>query len=289
MAVPNNTSTIAAIQAGVQSNNWRKATDDLIGALTELNEPYSSGEIAAFLRTEAPKLKFSVTKIGEHVRDAYWAGTLPEYNDGMGGTGGTVAPVQVEQRTSGSGRTPAGQPVFIYGADQGACLAHDFEVDIPLPPGVSPRQQSQQAPQGTQYVQPPGGTQYVSPPAQVSGPTPSAPALPGPTPGKVIQPINQGSMSLIAKVISDRRVLVPRSAFEAYLYASGKAMRAGDSVFVDIDADGATISLDSTPTAKQLTIQADRGRLLFAHPSDPFNPGTTYTIKVDKTGVFIEF
>jgi len=299
MAVPTDANTLASIAPGVQASNWRKTVDDLINHLTEQDLPYSSGEIAAFLRTEAKSLKFRVTGIGEHVRDAYWAGTLPEYADGQGGT---QAPVQMQYMTTGRGRTPANQPVFVYGPDQLTCDGHDFEVDIPLPPGVSPRPIAASNGGGgtsypTSYAQPAGSNQ-----PQVTGPAPTTAAIPGPAPttaaipgptapsgGKALQPINQGSGGLVAKVHTDKRVCVPRSAFEAYLYASGRAMRAGDNVYVSVDNSGVSISLDADPNATKLTLQATRGRLLFANPNTPFVPGTTYTIKVGKTGLTIDF
>lgn len=295
MAVPTNQTTLAAIKNGVQSDDWRTTVDDLIEALTEEGLPYSSGEIAAFLRTEAPTLKFRVTSIGEHIRDAYWAGTLPEYEDSMHGP---LAPVQMQYMTSGKGRTPAGQPVFVYGPDQATCDNHDFEVDIPLPPGVKPRApaiSSNNAPSGgypTSYTQPSQGNQGNQVPSSsaapaITGPSPSSGGAPGGS--KAIQPVNQGSGGLLAKVHTDKRLCVPRSAFEAYLYTSGRAMRAGDNVFVTVDDDGATITLDSSPNATKLTLQATRGRLLFANPNTPFVPGTTYQINVDKSGLSIDF
>lgn len=287
MAVPTNQTTLAAITNGVQIQNWRKTVDDLIEVLTEEGLPYSSGEIAAFLRTEAPTLKFRVTSIGEHIRDAYWAGTLPEYIDSMHGA---LAPVQMQYRTSGKGRTPSGQAVFVYGPDQATCDGHDFEVGIPLPPGVKPHTPTP-ALSGGGSNQPAYPTSYAQPPNSQNQPqVPSTkPAIPGPSNGggKAIQPINQGNLT--ATVHTDKRLCVPRHAFEAYLYTSGRAMRAGDNVFVTVDDDGAQISLDATPNATKLTLQASRGRLLFANPNTPFVPGTTYQINVDKTGLSIDF
>ena len=41
--------------------------------------------------------------------------------------------VVIMQTTNGSSRTPAGCKVAVYGPDDAAALAHDFEVEIPRP------------------------------------------------------------------------------------------------------------------------------------------------------------
>lgn len=290
MAVPTNQTMKDAIQAGVQAGNWRQSVDDLIAALTAEGLCYSSGEIAAYLRAEAPSLRFRVTRIGEHIRDTYWAGTLPEYDDGAGGT---EAPVQMQYTTSGSSRTGSGQVVFVYGPDQAACDAHDFEVDIPLPPGVAPRAQVQptaNAPASTSAY--PTSFSAPSQPAQrqpVNAPITAPAVAPKPVPASGMALTPAAHQNLTAKVHTDHRLCVPRQAFEAYLFASGRAMRAGDQVYVTADDDQAFITLDADPSATVYTLQSQRGRLLFAHPNTPFKPGTVYDVLVSNEGLTVQF
>jgi hypothetical protein len=280
MAVPSTTDTTTSIQAGVLANDWRKSVDDLAACLTADNECYSSGEIAAFMRTQAPTLKFGVRSVGEHLRTAFWAGTLPQYDDGMGGR---VDPVQSEYRTVGSGRTPAGQPVYVYGPDQTTCDSHDFEVDIPAPPGVKV---SSPAPVSGGQSSSGGYPTSFSNPA----PTPAAPTNTGTNaPASTIQPIQQGSGGLTVTVIADKRILVPRSVIEAYLYEAGRSMRSSDPVYVLVDTGSVTISLDAAPSAQSHTLQQSRGRLLFGNAASPFQPGTTYQAQVTKDGIIIDF
>ena len=103
------------------AQDWREGTRHLIDHWTNQGRCYSSGEVAAALRTHRQDLRFSVTTLGEYVRDLFYQGELPSN------------PVQVSRRTTGNGRTPEGLLVFVYGPDEPTAEAHNFEVEIPRP------------------------------------------------------------------------------------------------------------------------------------------------------------
>lgn len=235
---------------------WQAATDDLIDLLVENGECFSSGEIAAHLRTFRPDLKFSVTNhIGEHLRDRFYGNTMPLYTN----ADGTHSPVEkVPRVTQGYTRTPAGTEVFIYGPSAADAANHAFEVDIPKP--GSP-------------LNPDPSDQWGLPkrPQQSSQPKSHFTQI---QPRKVRQ-------DLSATVHNDGRCCIPRSAFEELLHATGQSLKGGDHVHVLVTDDKVTISLSSFPNSRTYNLQATRGRIMFPRPSKPFIPGQSFKIAVD--------
>ncbi len=147
---------------------WRAACDAVVNHRLSEGLDFTSGEVSAILRTFDKSLVFSVSSVGERLRDAWASGEFqfgtngpeiamddygnPEVDDhgnpmyvaadGSGMTDDvTLAALavsqspaeQVSRYTEGLGRTPAGTLVFVYAPDYGAGEAHDFEVDIPRP------------------------------------------------------------------------------------------------------------------------------------------------------------
>ena len=102
--------------------NWRDAVNSLLTFWISEGRCFSSGEVAACLRTHMPDLKFSVPKVGEFVRELFYSS--------IGPYPGGEAVVQVPRFTVGKfpDRTPAQTEVFVYGPTADACNAHDFEV-----------------------------------------------------------------------------------------------------------------------------------------------------------------
>jgi len=253
-----------AIEQGItdaQANGnpeWMGATDAVITLLVENRECFSSGEIAAHLRTFRPDLVFSVTNsVGEHIRDRFYANTLPMYEN----PDGTHTPVeQVPRMTQGFTRTPPGTQVFVYGPEFSECDQHEFEVDIPKP-----------------------GTQVPAAPGDAHG----LPARPQQAP----QPVQHftkltprpSTRDLTATVHSDGRCCIARSAVEALLHDTGTGLKGGDSMYVLVDdsAQEARVALDREPGAQGYQLAAARGRVLFPHPAHPFTPGDSYAVKID--------
>lgn len=238
--------------------DWQAATDDLIEALVANGECFSSGEIAAHLRTFAPNLRFSVTSsVGEHVRNRFYGNTLPLYQN----DDGTTSPVeQVPRTTQGFTRTPPGTQVFVYGPDYVTATAYDFEVDIPAPGTV-----------------PAIATDGSGLPAR---PTQSA------TPRQHAKPVTpRPATNLRVSVRTDYRVNVPRSAFEALLHATQTGLKGGDSVYVEFDDANskAIIYLDPQPNARSYNLWATTGRIAIRHPVKTFNPGDEYAVEIDAT------
>lgn len=252
---------VAAPALGVP--DWQAATDALIDLFVSHGECFSSGEIAAHLRTFHPELRFSVTShVGEHIRERFYADNLPEYtlSDGT-----TVHVAQVPRTTGGYTRTPIGTQVFVYAEDYQSGMDHEFEVDIPLP--------------GTQVAADPGDA-YGLPARPVQAATPVQTA-----PRNVATTVTgrQASGSLTVNVRTDARVNVPRSVFEALLHETKTALRGGDRVYVNIDdaAGRAIISLDPEPGFTAYNLWATTGRIAFRHPVTPFNPGDNFALEIE--------
>jgi hypothetical protein len=261
----------AVVQASQSCpGDWRGSADAVIRVLVDGNRCFSSGEIARCLRICEPSLRFSVPGLGEHVRDAFYAGSLPLYNDGQGGT---LAAMQHGRTTVGlfPSRTPAGQLVFVYGPEQAACDVHEFEVYIPQP-GES-----------LQDIYDTDNTPATPPvPAPVSGQSQAQP---------VVLTGNLSQSDLTSAVTADCRLYVSRGAFEAYVGLRGQPMRGGDPVYVLVEPSKVTIRLDDdgNPANEQFTLSATRGRVKVPNRTGkPFNPGTRYSVQVTATEIVVD-
>lgn len=163
-----------------------------------------------------------------------------------GGINYAGQPAVVTVRTcAGLGRTPAGTPVLTYAADDQDAQNFPFELDIPVP-GAGLTQMPQEHP--------------------------ILPAV-----GVTFQPSLPAAVDMQATVHADKRLCVPRAAFEALLYATGRSLRGGDDVWVRFDNEIATISLDQVPGAVNYDVSKTRGRILFPRPgSGQFVHGDVY-------------
>jgi hypothetical protein len=254
-----------AVQDAVQANNWRDAVKSMISERIAQNRCFSSGELAAELRTECPALSFSVRSLGDYVRDMFYAGGMELYDDGQGGM---VPPCQIPCITQGIGRTPSGQTVFVYGPDPGACAAHNFEVDIPAPPGQQVSVSS--APAVAAF------SSNTSAPVAFPSNTSVAPSN---TP--VVITGAQAPQALPqATVHTDARLCVPRGAFEALVQALQHVMRGGDPVYTSLNGNLLELRLDAQPGYTKYDLSATRGRVLITHAATAFNPGDKYRITI---------
>lgn len=238
--------------------DWREYVNDLVDHLVSNMMCFSSGEIARWLRMFKPDLRFSVLSIGEHLRDLFYANGLGMFPDDGEGNG-AVTPAQVPRITTGLGRTPAGVEVFVYAPSEDLGLAHPFEVDIPKPGG-----------QATTYPSPP------PPPAKKK----DAVTIAGQA-----QPL----VALKATVQQDRRLQIPRAAFEAFVHFCGITLRGGDPVYVAVENDKATITVDDPGNgAKKYDLWADSGRVSFPSTTTPFNPGDVFLVNIAPTGLTVD-
>jgi hypothetical protein len=245
------------------SPDWRTAVSDLLNAWISGFRCFSSGEVAAALRIHRPDLRFSVPSVGEYIRDLFYAHTMPEYPDDGSGFG-PLYPCMTPRVTVGlyPDRTPANTEVFVYGHTQADCDTHEFEVYIPKP--------------GETMADAP--VPASTPPAPTPG-TPAARAH-----GVAIVGAKVAVSTIVAKVHDDKRLCVPRTAFELAVHLTGTAMRGGDPVFVRVSPTEAVISLtDPNDGSKQYDLSMTRGRALFpsSDPAVQFVPNDAYTVKVD--------
>jgi len=246
---------------------WRQAVRDLLDYWVSKGRCFSSGEIAATLRTHRPDaMIFSVPSLGEYIRDLFYNGMLPSYtvDDGNGGTM-QMPPMQVPRYTEGlyPDRTPAGVEVFVYGPDHQSCLDHEFEVFIPNPAR---------------------GETVADAPAQAMAQTALAAAdKTGKTKTAVeIMGARIAAQDIRAKVWPDGRLCIPRNAFEAAVHLGGTPMRGGDPVFVKVDSDRVVVTLAATgdPAEKSYDLTRSHGRIAITHPTTPFPVGATFKCSV---------
>jgi len=261
--------------------DWRSVVNGLCDFLISEGHCFSSGELARWLRQYRKDLRFSVPRLGEHVRDAFYAGTMTEYPDD--GSGLPAYPSQVPRQTQGLGRTPAGTQVFVYCPDQTAGFGHNFEVDIPRPGDAD-----------TSYPDASLVTPVVTPASPTVGlsgvPVPTSTQAPAPA-GVSITGAAKPLVELKAKVHDDRRLCVPRAAFEAYVHFCGQPMKGGDPVFVKVETDEATITLtDPGDGASSYDLSTSRGRVLFPAPpgETPFTPGDVYLVNITPNGLTVD-
>jgi hypothetical protein len=237
------------------ADDWREAVTALLEFWTALDRCYSSGEVAACFRTHRMDLRFSVTTVGEEIRNRFYNGELPNYDDGFGDA---MAPVQHPRWTVGVGRTPADVQVFVYGPDVGTCDTHAFEVDIPRP-----------------------GTANG---AETDGPQTPAPTVTAAPPR--VRPVPGNLPS--AYVAADGRCYLPRKVVDAYLGAGNISLRQGDALHVTQDGDTATVTADKAPGSAAYNIWATSGKLAFYSQGTAFTSGTKYAVTVTDNGIEVD-
>lgn len=282
-----NTTPASAIS---QSTDWRTAVTDLVAWMVANDRCFSSGEIAAYLRTYRSDLAFRVSGIGDQIRDAYDNNTFPSYDDGQGNV---LYPTRVPRTSAGIARTldgrtvttktPVGQTVFVYAKDGSDGFAHDFEIYIP----------DYDDPQGTRavdYTGPaPVQAQIISTPSQTPGAAPVVSAPPTPAMGVLIT----GTLSKddqTAYVRPDRRLCVPRAAFEVWVNLTGQPLRGGqngDPVYVTVDGLKVIITRESTPTSQEYHLWRNNGRIA-VDKTPAVTPGEKFKITVTAADLTID-
>lgn len=295
VTAPSGSATPSSILAA--SPDWRTAVTDLITWFTQNDRCFSSGEIAAYLRTYRPDFAFAVTRIGEHVRDMYDNGTMPMYTDAVGNT---LYPTQVPRTTTGTARTldgrsvhsksPVGVSVFVYAKDGADGFAHDFEVYIP----------DFDDPTAAKAVDASLVNPWTNAPAPVA-PAPSvvttATGATAHVPAPAVSTLITGSLSrddVTAYVRPDRRMCVPRAAFEAWVALTGQPLRGGpngDPVYIMHENHLITITRAPLPGSVEYHLWTGRGRLAFLSDGTSgfvFNPGDKFTVKVTSAALTID-
>jgi hypothetical protein len=238
--------------------DWREVVNDLVDSLVMEMACFTSGELARWLRMHRPDLVFSVLSVGSHLRDLFYANGLGQYADDGEGNG-PVPPAQVPRTTQGLGRTPAGVEVFVYAPNEDEGLAHPFEVDIPSPGG-----------QATAYPTPPPPPAVKKDPVTIAGQA---------------KPL----AALKATVQKDRRLQIPRAAFEMFVHFCGITLRGGDPVYVQVEPDEAIITVDDPGNgAVKYDLWADSGRVSFPSPGSPFTAGDTFLVNIAATGLTVD-
>jgi len=248
---------LAASAAG--DPEWVGATDALLYLYTNKGLPFSSGELAALLRTYRSDLRFSVTtSIGQHLRNRYWDGTLPKHETDAGID---VDYVAVTRITQGWSRTPSGESVFVYGLTVAEAESHEFEVDIPQP-GAKLLTESDGFPKIPQ--------QPVTPMSSTFTTTP--------------KPNKPKDMS--ARVHTDGRLCVPRHVVEVLMHAES-VQSAHQDVWVHEVGDELHLSYTQKGTTdRSYSPQQERGRLLVRDAR--FVPGTEYALTLTDSGLVID-
>jgi hypothetical protein len=249
-----NTTIKTAIKTAIQNeSNWRDAAMKIIDLRLDNNDAFSSGEIAKDLR-ENSDFRFSQNKLGMFVRDLFYSNSLG-YHSGPA--------FQVPRVTTGRFRTPAGYDVFVYCENPQQGMTHDFEVNVPVV--------------GAHAARAPAAPSAI-PAAQPSTATPAT--------GMTVS-VSSGDFK--ATVHADGRMQIPRTAFEAFVYKTGKPLRGGDPIFIKMDDNEINVYLSEEDGSKSHDISKDRGRVRFmSHTGNAFASGTAYTIQVGTDRIVID-
>lgn len=222
--------------------------------------PFSSGEVTACLRLCRPDIRSFNSDVGEYIRNAYSNGTLPLF-------GNTEAPIQVERTTCGVSRTPAGTPVFVYAPEASLADSWDFEIYVPTP--------------GDDSVQNTPSGPALQPNAPSANPTPS-PAT-----------VAQGTMvpgDVIATIHPDGRLCIPRAAFEAFAYESGKPITGGVDLYIAYcgpNEDTVEVTPDNLPGTIPVAPTKDRVRLHLTLPK-PQPVGTRFLVGISRDQLTVD-
>lgn len=236
---------------------------------------FTSGHVVHAVRQARTDLVFGQARLGSHLRNAFASGNLPSYDDGFGGE---QAVVQVARRTTSTGtRTPVGTEVFVYGPTADECDSFEFEVNIAEAPQVADGQ---------------GG--FTSAATALLNATPNLPAgAPGASTLPPVQPSGTVAVAngrqlpgnVFASVHSDGRLCVPRMAFEAMAFATGKPVKGGEPLYAAFSplGDKLTVSQQPFSGATPANPTTDRLRLHLVTP-DPLTVGADYEVVVESNG-----
>jgi len=180
--------------------------------------------------------------------------------------------------------------VLVYALNGAEGFAHDFEVFIPGGMVNGTWYPDPQAKRAVTY------TGAAPAPTQTPVTTPSGQTAQPPTPASGV--IIMGSLKrddLTAYVRPDRRLCVPRAAFEAFVAMTGTPLRGGpqgDPVHVDFVGNEILITRDpaSTGTSTAFHLWSTRGRVAFlaANGLPAFEPGDKYEISVRTDALVVD-
>ncbi|MDG1482957.1 MAG: hypothetical protein P8R54_25425 [Myxococcota bacterium] len=259
------------ILAAIRSNgtDYLGAVDALIALCIYHGACFSSGEIAAWIRTYRPDMTFSARNdIGSRLRSRYRSGMTP-YASGR--------VVQVSRHTTGFSTTPIGQLVYVYAPSALAGQAHPFELTAPTPGAMPDPTNLPDAP--------------VQPDTLVKERSARAPTTRKRTRSAQRRSARRHNVSRpsTATVHGNGRLCVPRAAFEALSRTLSTPLSGGDAVYITRDGDDVTIAAAASPGATPYTLVRRRLRLLFASRSGAaFKPDTRYRIVVTTDGLTID-
>lgn len=239
------------------SPDWQDATCKIIDIFTQEGQPFSSGEVAKELRTHRPDFVFGHRGLGNFIQDLHWTQAI-KFKDAADQP---ILAFQVPRVTKGVGRTPAGVEVFVYAPTKATGNSHDFEVDVPPP-------------------------QFGATPQTTATPPTTTPSTPRQTPS--FSATRDGELT--AKVQGDKRIRVPRHAFDALSHKSGHALQGGDDVFIAINSNEVSIYFDQQPGASRFSLSRERGAVRFHAPDNvaAFAPGSVYGITVEPNRLVID-
>ncbi|MDG1484273.1 MAG: hypothetical protein P8R54_32070 [Myxococcota bacterium] len=252
----------AALRAGEPA--WTGATGALIARCVSLDACFSSGEVSAWIRTYRPDIRFSVTRnVGPYIRALFSSGALPHYSAG---------PVEKQRReTAGYSNAPVHTAVFVYGPGSFAIATHRFEVIVPASGTAMPDLRSLPA-MPIQSATPTQPVLTAAPRAQQGSPA-------------VGRAVLCFSGAPTATVHTDRRLCVPRRAFEALAGCQRRTVHGGDDVYVAIRGDEIVISLDPLQDSRRYALVSSRCRLLF---TTALPIGAHYAIAITVDGLRLD-
>lgn len=262
------TSARGAIDA---AHTPEEACDNLVTFWINQGVCFTSGHVVHAIRSCRSDLVFGQARIGGHLRNAFESGLLPAYDDGFGGE---IDVARVSRRTTRTDtRTPVGTEVFVYGPSLDDCDSFEFEVNIAEAPQVSDGLGGQTS----------AATALLNATPNLPAGSPGASSIPPVQPSGTIAVAN-GKMvpgNPLAVIHNDGRLCVPRIAFEALAFETGRPVKGGEPLHVSFGPNGDTLTISQDPFNGSIPAAptTDRLRLHLTTPR-PFQVGTEFEIKV---------
>ena len=245
--------------------------------------PFTSGHVVNAVRSARQDLVFGQARVGGHLRNTFANGSLPSYDDGFGGEQPVV---QTPRRTTLTNtRTPVGTEVYVYGPTANECNSFEFEINIAEAPHVSDGQGGQISAAAALLGATPG----------LAAGAPGASTIPPVTPAGTVAVANGQMVAGIplASIHADGRLCIPRLAFEALAFETGRPIKGGEPLYVEEGNNVLTVSQDQTSTGEVVARPTtDRLRLHYFLDArlhgQTFPVGKTFDIVVAATGLTIK-
>ncbi len=246
------------------NDTLQSAVEAIVSVFCTIGAPFSSGEVARYIRLEKPIIVFAIPQVGRILRDLYINFDM-EYS-----VGGVMFHASRVDRY-----TDTGHLVFVYGPTQFTAESHDFKVIVPPAPKKTFQSALQQVGQTMQSV---AGALSLPMPLTIQANQSQRRVVPR-MPKALQKSQNYTLLNEKAKVHTQSRLAVPSTALEKLSQRSIHSIAVpGAAVSFVVDNNILRIVLGCRAGWNQKTIQENKGscgRLYFS-PASLGVSGLTY-------------